>query len=164
LRTTGSGKPECIDGPAISISHSGDLVACAISPAGCVGIDVQFPVPQRRTEAIARQYFTLDESAWLRGQHSDRFYMLWVLKEAYLKAVGVGLAGGLDALECRIDPPEIEATAADAVSVALYSVGPAFLAIATTGYRFSEVRVQRWHPDDPTAATASGIRLIARSA
>jgi hypothetical protein len=38
--------------------------------------------------------------------------MLWVLKEAYLKAVGLGLAGGLASLECRIEPPALAARVA----------------------------------------------------
>ena len=38
--------------------------------------------------------------------------MLWVLKEAYLKAVGLGLAGGLASLECRIEPPVLAARVA----------------------------------------------------
>jgi phosphopantetheinyl transferase len=38
--------------------------------------------------------------------------MLWVLKEAYLKALGIGLAGGLRSLECRIEPPTVVARTA----------------------------------------------------
>ena len=43
--------------------------------------------------------------------------MLWVLKEAYLKALGSGLAGGLSSLECRIEPPAVVARTADGAAV-----------------------------------------------
>ena len=130
LRTGPTGKPECVGGPAVSVSHSGHLVACAIAPTGQIGVDIELPLRRRRTDEIASQYFSPRESDWLRGQPCDRFYMLWVLKEAYLKATGLGFAGGLDALECRVDPPNIASRAADAgaePALALYGVGAAFL-------------------------------------
>jgi phosphopantetheinyl transferase len=39
-----------------------------------------------------------------------------VLKEAYLKALGVGLAGGLSSLECRIEPPAVVARTAEGIA------------------------------------------------
>ena len=37
------GKPVCAGGPAISITHSGEFVACAVLDAGEVGVDLEFP-------------------------------------------------------------------------------------------------------------------------
>ena len=164
LRTGPTGKPECVGGPAVSVSHSGHLVACAIAPTGQIGVDIELPLHRRRTDAIARQYFSPRESDWLRGQPRDRFYMLWVLKEAYLKATGLGFAGGLDALECRVDPPNIASRAADAgaePALALYGVEAAILGIATIGYRFSAAHAAFWNPNP--VATSHETRLIATS-
>jgi 4'-phosphopantetheinyl transferase len=159
-----NGKPECVDGPAFSLSHSGHLVACAISPAGQIGVDVEFPRPRLRAVEIASRYFSRHESEWLRGQPSDRFYMLWVLKEAYLKATGLGIAGGLDTLECSVEPPAIEsrtAGVAEEPTLALYGVGPAFLGVATTGYRFSVAQADYFRSN--AGMPPPEIRLIARS-
>ena len=95
LTTTEQGKPTCIDGPAVSITHSGNLVACAVTGSGDIGIDLEVPRRSRRTTDIARSYFSSEEASWLATQPADRFHMLWVLKEACLKAIGLGL-GGLD--------------------------------------------------------------------
>ncbi len=95
IRTTPRGKPECVAGPSVSVSHSGPWAACAIAVEGSVGVDVQSAVPGRRVESIAREYFARAESDWIEADPERRFYMLWVLKEAYLKALGLGLAGGL---------------------------------------------------------------------
>jgi phosphopantetheinyl transferase len=106
-----AGKPECTSGPAISVSHSGDIVVCAVAEA-TVGVDVETG-HARETEEIAARFFTPAEALWIAEDSAARFRMLWVLKEAYLKAVGVGIAGGLDSLDCRIDPPVITVRTAE---------------------------------------------------
>jgi 4'-phosphopantetheinyl transferase len=142
-----SGKPHCVDGPAISVTHGRGLVACALAAAGSIGVDVERPAAGRDTDAIARDYFAVDECAWIAAEPA-RFYMLWVLKEAYLKAHGVGLAGGLRALQCRIEPPQIIVTAATLApaQLELRSVGAAFLGVAAVGGRLDDVVTVRWDP------------------
>ena len=107
--TSASGKPECADGPAISLSHSGELLVCAVAEKGAVGIDVEARRPRGELSVIAERHFTAAEARWLAADPVTRFAWLWVLKEAYLKALGVGLAGGLGTLECSIEPPAIVA-------------------------------------------------------
>ena len=144
--TRAGGKPDCVDGPAVSVSHSGALLACAVAPAGEVGIDVQFPARHHHTEEIARSWFTPAECAWLQRAPPDAFYQLWVLKEAYLKCLGSGLAGGLASMECCVDPPRVEMRAAQAVQLALYSAGEAFVGIAASTTDVLEIRVEPWSP------------------
>jgi hypothetical protein len=154
----------CGDGPAISLAHSGELVACAIAPAGQIGVDVEAPRARRRTVEIAERYFSSRESDWLHGKPQDRFYMLWVLKEAYLKATGAGLGGGLAALEGSVEPPHIRMRARDRdeqPALALYRVGPAFLGIATIGYRFTDVATTCF--ERAPSGTVLGIHRIASS-
>lgn len=163
LTTRPSGKLECAGGPAISLAHSAHWVACAIATDADVGIDVELPDPRRHTAEIASLHFSAAERDWLRSAPSDAFYHLWVLKEAYLKCLGRGLAGGLDRLECRIDSPTIEMHAATPASLALYSLGDAFVGIAAIGGAPREIRVERWSPwCAPTAAPP--IRFIAATA
>ena len=110
IRVLPDGKPECEGGPAISLSHSGELAICAVAEQGAVGIDVETRHPRSELAAVAERYFTAAEARWVEADPEARFRMLWVLKEAYLKAFGSGLAGGLASLDCRIEPPAIVAT------------------------------------------------------
>ena len=164
LTTTEQGKPACVGGPAVSITHSGKLVACAVTGSGDIGIDLEVPMRNRRTTEIARSYFTSEESNWLATQPADRFQMLWVLKEACLKAIGVGL-GGLDRFRFKVLPPKIEASIADNLidSVGLYAMGEALLALATRHFSLHDVRFECWDPAAGTAVTGDGFRPIAKS-
>ena len=77
-----------------NISHSGDLVACALSRAN-VGIDIESISRATDHLAIAHAYFSPDEAIWIgarQGSVNRRFVALWTVKEAYLKAIGIGLA------------------------------------------------------------------------
>jgi phosphopantetheinyl transferase len=164
VRAGASGKPECVGGPEISVSHSRGLVVCALAPEGRIGVDVELPVSGRAIDGIADRYFSADERHWI-GSRPERFHMLWVLKEAYLKALGLGLAGGLDALRCEIAPPRIEAiveSSGDAPALALYEVADGFVGIATLGCRLETVTAQRWAPDAPLRAAP--LKLVAKTA
>jgi phosphopantetheinyl transferase len=164
IHIASTGKPECIDGPAVSVSHSGNVAACAVATLGQLGLDVEIPSPRRSTAAIAQHYFTPAENEWLRGRADDAFYMLWVLKEAYLKAAGAGLAGGLHSLECRIDGSTIvrlAPVAGDAPMLALYRFGAGFLALATVGHGFSSDRTTFVNP--PDSGPLPPVRLVASS-
>jgi phosphopantetheinyl transferase len=155
LATTSTGKLTCIDGPALSLSHDHRFVVCALSDDGEVGIDVQSPTHGRHTREIAGRYFSATERAWLEHAPSaDAFYWLWVLKEAYLKRLGTGLAGGLDQLDCRIDPPVVDATAPTRAALALYSLGDAFVGIAGGTDELDCSDCERW-----SGAQVDALRL-----
>jgi phosphopantetheinyl transferase len=142
------GKPICAGGPAISISHSGDTVACAVMDAGDVGIDIEFPGRSRNISGIAERYFSPGEAEWLAAQPPDRFYMLWVLKEAWLKAVGTGISGGLDRLRCVVEPPQIRPLQGSAPFSALwlYALDDGFLGIAAMDATPAAIEIHRCLP------------------
>ena len=164
LTTTEHGKPLCIDGPAVSITHSGDLVACAVTESGDIGIDLELPKQRRKTTDIALGYFSGEEARWLKTQPADRFYMLWVLKEAYLKLIGRGLSG-LNRLRCRVLPPRIEFDIGkDSIEgLGLYAMGEAFLALASRRTSLQQVRFERWDPASANPVTICEIATIART-
>lgn len=90
---TDAGKPsiewdEAQNPPSISISHCGDLFACAFDEEN-VGIDIQ---NERRvdTQRLSSRYFTEAEQRYIGGD-ADRFYTVWTRKEAFSKYTGVGL-------------------------------------------------------------------------
>lgn len=144
--TTDKGKPVCVGGPGISISHSGQHVFCTVVSDGDIGIDAEVPPPPRDAEKIARRFFTEREAAWVAEDPDARFLLLWVIKEAWLKATGLGLSGGLDRLECDILPPTIKARLADDVSVHLsaFKQGATFVGLATTTTQHRSVKALRW--------------------
>jgi 4'-phosphopantetheinyl transferase len=89
-----------------NLAHTPGLVAMAVGRVAHIGIDVEAldkPVPM----PVARRYFSEREVAALHALAPEdqprRFLRLWTLKEAYLKAVGEGLAGGLDSMTFTLD-------------------------------------------------------------
>lgn len=149
IRVLQDGKPECVDGPAISLSHSGELAICAVTKLGAVGVDVETRRPRTELRVIAERYFTPAEARWIAADPDARFRMLWVLKEAYLKALGSGLAGGLAALECRIEPPAIVASVAQGGAVPrlkLWSGRACYVGLAVTDSPPLAVFVERFAP------------------
>jgi phosphopantetheinyl transferase len=163
LTEDNNGKPLCIDGPAVSIAHSGDMIVCAATANGEIGVDIEVPGRPRDVEGIAENYFADDETAWLTTQPAERFYMLWVLKEAWLKARGAGLAGGLDTLRCIVTPPHIEAriTEGELEALSLYAIADALVGLATTTVPHEAVVVDRWDPLAARFDAHSESRLIA---
>lgn len=101
-----AGKPFLPDRSELqfNIAHTRGLVACVLSSAGPVGIDVESIENGRDIESIAESHFSQAEVIELmaceEGQHRQaRFIELWTLKEAYLKALGAGLSRPLDEIE-----------------------------------------------------------------
>ena len=98
-----AGKPYLVhqSGLQFNIAHTRGLVACALSLAGPVGIDVECIDGEREIDSISENHFAPTEVAELRAceegtPRQARFVELWTLKEAYLKALGTGLGRPLD--------------------------------------------------------------------
>ena len=99
------GKPE-IAAPAaarslrFNLAHTDGLVACAIAVDRDIGVDAEAIDRVVEMEEIASQYFAASEAAALKVLSPDdrrcRFFEWWTLKEAYLKARGLGLSLPLD--------------------------------------------------------------------
>lgn len=94
----------------ISLSHAAGLVAVMMAPAPC-GVDIERPRAVN-ADRIASRYFSATECDWLQQHPATRetdFFRLWTLKEACVKALGVGLAHHLDTLVFDIanDTPQL---------------------------------------------------------
>lgn len=94
---TDKNKPYIDQNIDFSISHSGDWVVVGLS-RHTIGIDVEEHKTRTDILGIAKRYFTKEEYHYLNTskQQTQDFFTLWTLKEAYLKATGVGLNHGLD--------------------------------------------------------------------
>ena len=79
-----------------NLSHTSELIVCAVSQGWELGVDVEDLRRQVADESIARHYFAPDEIASLlavpTGERPERFLEFWTLKEAFLKAHGAGLS------------------------------------------------------------------------
>ena len=87
-----------------NLSHCAGMVVCAFAYGREVGIDSEHVNARRRITSIAKRFFTPAESAALLSlpeeAHALTFSRLWTLKEAYVKARGLGIAEiGLDNFE-----------------------------------------------------------------
>jgi 4'-phosphopantetheinyl transferase len=94
-------------------SHAGGCVALALAEGRSVGVDIEsFDRPSVGYLDIADAYFNEQERAWVKaatGEESSwaRFLSLFVQKEAWLKATGLGLSSPLaDARAELILPPK----------------------------------------------------------
>lgn len=98
---------------SFNLSHSNrsepPLAALAISPAYEVGIDLE---AKREIDlAICRKFPEVEqrqiEDAEKNGKGAEAFLRIWTCKEAVLKACGLGLSGGLDAvaIDLASEPP-----------------------------------------------------------
>jgi 4'-phosphopantetheinyl transferase len=103
---TPAGKPFLISADAIalsfSLSHARGMVACAVTEQPAVGVDVECVDRDVDAAGIAARFFAPAEAAHLERldgvARRDRFFDFWTLKEALVKALGVGMAASLNRL------------------------------------------------------------------
>lgn len=85
-----------VDGWWVNLTHTAGLVACAVSPDAPVGVDTERWDRPVSVAAIASQALTdgeRDALALLGGDAQRRALLrTWTVKEAYAKAMGLGLA------------------------------------------------------------------------
>ena len=106
------GRPD-IASPAtplrFNISHSARLVVCALATGRDVGVDVE-NLDRRAVEpAVVARYFAPAEIAEINVEATGwerRFLAYWTLKEAYLKARGIGISVQLADIAFALDQPE----------------------------------------------------------
>jgi 4'-phosphopantetheinyl transferase len=95
-------------GHAISfnLAHSEDHVLIAVANGVDVGVDIEAIRPRIDPLAVAERFFAPNERTALRAlpaaEHLPAFFRCWTRKEAYIKALGSGLAHPLDRFEVPI--------------------------------------------------------------
>ncbi len=93
-----------------NLSDSRNLALYAITRGTEVGADVEVLRPMRDAMGISEHYFSDPEREVLRALPPERvedgFFRCWTRKEAYLKAIGTGLAQPLDSFVVTLHPDE----------------------------------------------------------
>ena len=102
FRYSAAGKPMLANANSIAqklnfnLSHSYNLALYAVSCERPVGVDVEQIRPLEDAEKLAQRFFSIREYAFISTLPQERkqeaFFKFWTCKEAYLKAIGDGLA------------------------------------------------------------------------
>ena len=98
FHTNAQGKPSLSDYPELhfNLSHSGDYVLLAVSHDSPLGVDIEQIKPHIVTQDLAQFILAADEwNAYIglnEGEKVAAFYNVWAQKEAFIKAIGLGLS------------------------------------------------------------------------
>ena len=150
------GKPRLADPSAslrFNLSHSGERAACALCREEEIGVDVEAVRDLDDADAIAAHFFSAAEAAAIRRLPSaperlEALFNCWTRKEAYLKALGDGLARPLDDFDVTLlpgEPARLSRVAGDAAEPSRWSLaeldpGPGYVgevAVRSRGWRLA---------------------------
>lgn len=127
------GKPSLAGGREarlqFNLSHSGPWVLIGATRAAAIGVDVESHRPLPDLDALAAAHFATGERAALAGlpeaARAHAFHRIWSRKEAYVKALGTGLATPLHRFEVSADavaPHALRGIDGDAAAAAAWTV------------------------------------------
>ena len=107
-----------------NLSHSGDLVMCAISMRE-IGCDVE--TVRKSRFGVEKRFFTPEECDFVgRGESeeekNERFFKIWTLKESLIKANGAGLSLSLGDFSVVSDGKVISSLNFDGKTYVFYEV------------------------------------------
>jgi 4'-phosphopantetheinyl transferase len=100
--------PERARGLRFNLSRTAGMTVLAVARRCALGVDVEFTGAESTIEEVAEAAFTRLELEALRGipvaERPEAAYRLWTLKEAYLKARGIGLSAGPESVGFELLP------------------------------------------------------------
>lgn len=97
-------RPYLEGGVDFNVSHAGNRIVIAVNPKGKVGVDIEKIKPIE--DNVANICFTSEEKEYINQENGfdlERFFELWTLKEAFIKAHGQGMSYPLLAFYFQID-------------------------------------------------------------
>ncbi len=113
IKTNEHGKPSVVGHPEFffNISHSGDRVIIGFGNSP-VGVDVELVEEKKMDKKIAKRCFTEWEQTFIKEGTTNspvdsykleawNFFIIWTMKEAYLKYTGTGISVPLDSFEVK---------------------------------------------------------------
>jgi 4'-phosphopantetheinyl transferase len=88
------------------LSHTGNKFVLAVGNIGDMGIDLEKHRDRTNMPGLVEKCFSDEERIYWHAlpdmQKTDMFFRFWVRKEAFVKAVGRGIALGIE--RCVVDP------------------------------------------------------------
>ena len=111
LASNANGKPRLADPPEaatleFNVSHSGDWVVLAFARGLPLGVDVECHRELEFGELVNSFFSAQERETWSTvpaAEHTRAFFSAWTRKEAYLKALGLGLSKPLDSFAITFD-------------------------------------------------------------
>jgi 4'-phosphopantetheinyl transferase len=157
IHLDGHGKPgiDASHGLGFNLSHAGDLGLVAIGRAAHIGVDIEEMLPRSDMRALAASLFTPGEQAALAGVDdaalTGPFLACWTRKEAFLKALGLGLAREPASVEVGIEAdrrqvPVAGLPGATSVEVATILIDAHCVAALAVAGGFGQARLMQWPP------------------
>lgn len=159
------GRKPCLVGvptdPSVSfnLSHSDDLALLAVTQERAVGIDVERVRPAPLKAEIADRYFSPKERAQWYGLPEEElleaFFLGWTRKEAYSKALGIGVCGLWTRFHVSLaqgDPVELaddrwEEAGAPRYELRALAAGAGFVAAVAAQGSGWVLKCYHWSPD-----------------
>jgi len=100
------GKPP-LRTPKFNLSRADNLLLLGISPTAEIGVDVEVIRTDFDVAPLVEDYFSGLEARWLTAlaasERPTAFFKCWTMKEAFLKASGLGPALGMHTVEIELD-------------------------------------------------------------
>jgi 4'-phosphopantetheinyl transferase len=115
LRYGSRGKPYLVGQPdnatiAFNVAHSGPLAVYGFTRRQAIGVDIEHACDLPDADRVAAISFSAAENAVYRQLPADQkqqaFYLCWTRKEAYIKALGEGVARPLQQFAVSLAPGE----------------------------------------------------------
>ncbi len=112
------GKPYFKSHPHLhfSVSHSGTLWACLFAECP-IGLDVQEKKKGVTFTRLAHRWFHLSEASKVSCE--EDFYKIWCRKEAFVKALGIGIEGRFKSFDTTCSPCCLDDTSLQLTSFSL---------------------------------------------
>ena len=100
------GKPFVDQTLFFNLSHSANRFVIAVTNVSEIGVDLEQVRQRKNLQGLVKKCFSALEINYWEGLSEQQkifaFYQFWVRKEAFVKAIGRGIAVGLD--QCVINP------------------------------------------------------------
>lgn len=150
------GKPALAGDPCetqirFNLSHCSDLAVYAIARDREVGIDLELVRPEMAGEHIAKRFFSPREVSTLLALplplQPEAFFNCWTRKEAYVKALGMGLQVPLESFDVSLAPGEPAALLGSAGSrwaLRAFEPAPAYVAAVAAEGDDWHTRTWQW--------------------
>ncbi|MFK8184632.1 MAG: 4'-phosphopantetheinyl transferase superfamily protein [Phormidesmis sp.] len=94
-----------------NLSHSGELALCVLGGDRTVGVDIEYLKGIKRLDGMMERCLTPHELSEIQQQPASEqlqaFLQRWTCKEAYLKAIGLGLTQSMQSVEVQLNPSEL---------------------------------------------------------
>ena len=94
-----------------NLSHSSEMALCALGYERRVGIDIERVKPMKRLDGMMKRTLIESEQREVEAEppaaQAQAFLQRWTCKEAYLKAIGLGLTQSMQTVEVQLSPPKL---------------------------------------------------------